>query len=96
MIWHNDDKLVSLGTPGQALLPALILSVVLVVPVAALTYRWIEKPAMDAGRRGLSATRGATPGITWLRAGSARRVGLVLRLRARSLVFSARALVRGT
>jgi peptidoglycan/LPS O-acetylase OafA/YrhL len=47
---------VMLGTPDQALLPALILSVVLVVPIAALTYRWIEKPAMDAARRGLSTT----------------------------------------
>ena len=56
--FHNDEKLVLLGTPDQALLPALILSVVLVVPVAALTYRWIEKPAMDAARRGLSTTRG--------------------------------------
>ena len=43
-----------LGTPEQAVLPALILSVVLVVPVAALTYRWIEKPAMDVARQGLS------------------------------------------
>jgi peptidoglycan/LPS O-acetylase OafA/YrhL len=56
VIWHNDEKLVLLGTPEQALLPALILSVVLVVPVAALTYRWIEKPAMDAARRGVSTT----------------------------------------
>ena len=56
VIWHNDEKLVLLGTPEQALLPALILSVVLVVPVAALTYRWIEKPAMDAARRGFSTT----------------------------------------
>jgi peptidoglycan/LPS O-acetylase OafA/YrhL len=55
--WHNDEKLMLLGTPGQALLPAVILSVVLVVPVAALTYRWIEKPAMDAARRGVSTTR---------------------------------------
>ena len=53
---HNDEKLMLLGTPDQALLPALILSVVLVVPVAALTYRWIEKPAMDAARRGFSTT----------------------------------------
>jgi peptidoglycan/LPS O-acetylase OafA/YrhL len=93
--WHHDEKLMLLGTPGQALLPALILSVVLVVPIAALTYRWIEKPAMDTARRGLSTTRGATSGITsparWLRAGSARRVGRILRFRARSLVFSARA-----
>ena len=49
VIWHNSEKLVLLGTPDRALLPALILSVVLVVPVAAVTYRWIEKPAMDAG-----------------------------------------------
>jgi peptidoglycan/LPS O-acetylase OafA/YrhL len=52
--WHNDDKLMLLGTPQQAVLPALILSVVVVVPVAALTYRLIEKPAMDAARQGLS------------------------------------------
>src|SRR6202048_5246606 len=70
--WHHDEKLMLLGTPGQALLPALMLSVVLVVPIAALTYRWIEKPAMDAARRGLSTTRGATSGTPWLRAGSAR------------------------
>jgi hypothetical protein len=58
-------------------------------------YRSIEKPAMDAARRGLSTARGAASGITgpasWLRAGSARRGGLILRWRARSLVFSARA-----
>ena len=89
--WHHDEKLMLLGTPGQALLPALMLSVVLVVPIAALTYRWIEKPAMDAARRGLSTTRGATSGTPWLRAGSARRLGFILRLRARSLVFSIRA-----
>jgi peptidoglycan/LPS O-acetylase OafA/YrhL len=52
--WHNNEKLVLLGTPEQAVLPALILSVVLVVPVAALTYRWIEKPALEAARRGVS------------------------------------------
>ena len=57
--WHNNEKLVLLGTPDQALLPAIVLSVVLVVPVAALTYRWIEKPAMDAARHGLSTTSGA-------------------------------------
>jgi peptidoglycan/LPS O-acetylase OafA/YrhL len=61
--WHNDEKLMLLGTPDQALLPALILSVVLVVPVAALTYRWIEKPAMDAARRGVSTTR--RPVLRW-------------------------------
>ncbi|MCK1511364.1 acyltransferase [Bradyrhizobium sp. 190] len=53
--WHNDEKLMLLGTPGQAMLPAIILTV-LVVPVAALTYRWIEKPAMDAARNLLSPT----------------------------------------
>ena len=52
--WHNDDKLMLLGTPQQAVLPALILSVLLVVPVAALSYRLIEKPAMDVARQGLS------------------------------------------
>ncbi len=46
VVWHNEEKLILIGTPEQALLPALILSVVLVVPLAALTYRWIEKPAM--------------------------------------------------
>jgi peptidoglycan/LPS O-acetylase OafA/YrhL len=51
--WHNDDKLMLLGTPQQAVLPALILSVVLVVPVAALSYRLIEKPAMEFARQGL-------------------------------------------
>ena len=75
--WHNAEKLVMLGTPEQALLPALILSVVLVVPLAALTYRWIEKPAMDAARRGLSTKRGSAfdwP-ARWLRAVSSLRVG---------------------
>ena len=75
--WHNDEKLMLLGTPEQALLPALFLSVVLVVPVAALTYRWIEKPAMDAARRGFSTTSPATSVFIrparWLRAISARR-----------------------
>jgi hypothetical protein len=93
--WHHDEKLMLLGTPGQALLPARILSVVLVVPIAALTYRWIEKPAMDAARRGLSTTRRTASGIAspapWLRAGSVPRVGFILRWRARSLVLSARA-----
>jgi peptidoglycan/LPS O-acetylase OafA/YrhL len=46
-------------------LPALILSVVLVVPVAALTYRWIEKPAMDLAKAGF-ATRAITA-PAWLR-----------------------------
>jgi peptidoglycan/LPS O-acetylase OafA/YrhL len=53
--WHNNEKLVLLGTPGQAVWFALVLSVVLVVPVAAITYRWIEKPALDAARRGVTA-----------------------------------------
>jgi peptidoglycan/LPS O-acetylase OafA/YrhL len=52
--WHNNEKLVLLGTPDQAVWFALLFSVVLVVPVAALTYRWIEKPALDAARRGVS------------------------------------------
>lgn len=46
VVWHNQEKLVEIVTPEHALLPALLLSVVLVVPLAALTYRWIEKPAM--------------------------------------------------
>jgi peptidoglycan/LPS O-acetylase OafA/YrhL len=53
--WHNEQKLMLLGTPDQALLPALILTLVPVIPVAALTYRWIEKPAMDLARGGLPA-----------------------------------------
>ena len=92
--FHNNDKLVLLGTPGQAVLPSLILCVVLIVPVAALTYRWIEKPAMDAARRGLSGTREAASGrpssTPWLRAMSMRYVGLILR-RAGSLVISGKA-----
>ena len=51
--WHNNEKLVLLGAPEQAVWFALVLSVVLVVPVAALSYRWIEKPALDAARRGV-------------------------------------------
>lgn len=51
--WHNNEKLVLLGTPEQAVWLALVFSVVLVVPVAALTWRWIEKPALDAARRGV-------------------------------------------
>ena len=66
--WHNNEKLMLMGTPGQALLPALIFSVVLVVPVAALTYRWIEKPAMDVARHGLSGTSvGSVRRSTWAR-----------------------------
>jgi peptidoglycan/LPS O-acetylase OafA/YrhL len=51
--WHNNEKLVLLGAPEQAVWFALIFSIVLVVPVAALTYRWIEKPALDAAKRGV-------------------------------------------
>ncbi|GJD83906.1 hypothetical protein HPGCJGGD_1780 [Methylobacterium haplocladii] len=46
VVWHNQEKLVQIGTPEQALLPAIILSIALVVPLAAFTYRWIERPAM--------------------------------------------------
>jgi len=53
VVWHNHEKLVQIGTPEQALLPALVLSVVLVVPLAALTYRWIERPAMTMSARRL-------------------------------------------
>jgi peptidoglycan/LPS O-acetylase OafA/YrhL len=89
--WHNGEKLMLLGTPDQALLPTLILCVVLVVPVAALTYRWIEKPAMDTARRGLSVTSGGiSRPAPWLRALSARRIGLILRWRAGLLAVSAR------
>jgi peptidoglycan/LPS O-acetylase OafA/YrhL len=42
-------------------MPALLLCVVLVVPIAALTYRWIEKPAMDAARRGIATTPATRP-----------------------------------
>ena len=45
--WHNAEKLVLIGSPGAALVPALVLCGVLVVPLAALSYRWIERPAMD-------------------------------------------------
>lgn len=68
--WHNEEKLMLLGTPGQALLPALVLTVLLVVPAAALTYRWIEKPAMDLARGGLPATSDKfwfIPAVFWLR-----------------------------
>jgi peptidoglycan/LPS O-acetylase OafA/YrhL len=61
--WHNDEKLMLLRTPGQAVLPAIMLTV-LVVPVAALTYRWIEKPAMDAARDLLSPTRADSMALT--------------------------------
>ena len=61
--WHNNEKLVLLGTPEQAVWLALIFSVVLVVPVAALTYRWIEKPALDKARRG-GSMRGIARAIT--------------------------------
>jgi peptidoglycan/LPS O-acetylase OafA/YrhL len=82
--WHYNEKLMLLGTPGQALLPALILSVVLVVPIAALSYRWIQKPAMDAAR-----LRIANP-VTWLGAVSATSdVVAILRQHAKSLIFSA-------
>ena len=82
--WHNNEKLMLLGTPGQVLLPSLILSVVLVVPVAALTYRWIEKPAMDAAR-----LRIASP-VTWLGAVSATSGAVaILRQHAKSLILSA-------
>lgn len=50
--WHNDEKLVLIGTPTQAIAPTLVLSVVLVVPLAALCYRFIERPGIDRfGRR---------------------------------------------
>ena len=45
-----------LGTPEQAVWFAMIFSIVPVVPVAALTYRWIERPALDAARRGVPAS----------------------------------------
>jgi peptidoglycan/LPS O-acetylase OafA/YrhL len=61
--WHNQDKLMLLGTPDQAILPALILTVS-VVPVAALTYRFIEKPAMNAARDLLSPNRSAQAAVT--------------------------------
>jgi peptidoglycan/LPS O-acetylase OafA/YrhL len=57
--WHNSEKLVLLGTPEHAVWSALVLSVVLVVPVAALTYRWIEKPALDAAKRAVTGRASA-------------------------------------
>ena len=86
--WHNDQKLVLLGPPGTCRAAALILSVVLVVPVAALTYRWIEKPAMDLAKAGF-ATRGIMiPG--WLRIMPAGQLTTMLRTSANSLAASAR------
>lgn len=55
--WHNGEKLIVLGSPYQGLLAAVVLSVALVVPFAALTYTCIERPAMDAARRGVSLER---------------------------------------
>jgi peptidoglycan/LPS O-acetylase OafA/YrhL len=52
IVWYNNEKLVLAGPVGLDLVLALIASVVLVVPVAALTYRWIEKPAMDFAKSG--------------------------------------------
>jgi peptidoglycan/LPS O-acetylase OafA/YrhL len=52
IVWYNDEKLVLAGPPGLDLVLALLASVVLVVPVAALTWRWIEKPAMDFAKSG--------------------------------------------
>jgi peptidoglycan/LPS O-acetylase OafA/YrhL len=52
IVWYNNEKLVFAGPAGLDLVLALIASVVLVVPVAALTYRWIEKPAMDFAKSG--------------------------------------------
>jgi peptidoglycan/LPS O-acetylase OafA/YrhL len=60
IVWYNNEKLVLAGPPGLDLVLALIASVVLVVPVAALTYRWIEKPAMDFARNGLPVRSAAT------------------------------------
>ena len=79
--WHNDEKLMLLGRPDQALIAALVLSIVLVIPVAALTYRWIEKPPIDAARQGV-----ASP-AAWL--GTATGFVPMLRLRARLLLLSA-------
>lgn len=58
--WHKAEKLVLIGSPTQAVFPALVLCVVLVVPLAALSYRFIEKPAMDwlnGRQRGRNATK---------------------------------------
>jgi peptidoglycan/LPS O-acetylase OafA/YrhL len=62
MTWHNNEKMMVMGTHDQALLIA-VLALVPVVPVAYLTYRFIEKPAMDAARemlRGQGTGRDAT------------------------------------
>lgn len=61
IVWYNNEKLVLAGPPGLDLVLALIASVALVVPVAALTYRWIEKPAMDFARNGLKAKSATAP-----------------------------------
>jgi peptidoglycan/LPS O-acetylase OafA/YrhL len=87
--WHNDEKLMLLGTPEQALLPALILSVVLVVPVAAQTYRWIEKPAMDAARRNVSAT--TRPVLRWRPGPLLRSISTSIRIGLAAVRASARA-----
>ena len=59
------------GPPGLDLVLALIVSVVLVVPVAALTYRWIEKPAMDFAKSGFYDARHHDPGMAPHHAGGA-------------------------
>lgn len=58
--WHNGEKVMLLGTPDQALWPALALTL-MVIPIAAMTYRWIEKPAIDRARAGL-----LIPDMSWL------------------------------
>ncbi|MEN3351415.1 MAG: hypothetical protein V7632_5050 [Bradyrhizobium sp.] len=75
MIWYDDDKLLQLGSPGIALVPALVLSVVLVVPLAAVTYYWIERPAMEFGRR-LTGSRGRSVAAPALRASAPRAASI--------------------
>lgn len=88
--WHNQDKLMLLGTPDQALLAALVLTV-LVVPAAALTYRFIEKPAMDAARELLAPNRSAQTAATVTRGVTATAfTGPISRLTGRLLPRSRR------
>lgn len=70
--WHNNEKLMLLGTPTQAILPAIIISIVLVIPFAAITYHLIEKPAIDAGRRYLAGGTNALSPTGWLASALAR------------------------
>lgn len=54
--WHHGEKLVLLGTPAGAVVPSVLVLLVVVVPVSAMTYRLIEKPAMDWARRRMASS----------------------------------------